>query len=144
MNYLPVKHHNACRLGYRSGVTARRSKNPETMATLAGNLRGLMDLREWSEYDLAKASGVAQKTINNVLNQRSACTVETAELLAQAFNLSGWQLLLPGLPAQVLTTPTLGSLVSNWVRSSTEGRSHISRVADREARYTTEGAAALK
>jgi transcriptional regulator with XRE-family HTH domain len=98
-------------------------------------VRALLDMREWSEYDLAKASGVAQKTINNILNRRSVCGIETADSLAAAFGLKGWQLLIPDLPDDVLNSPALGKLVEDWAHSSTEGREHVNRVAEKEAKY---------
>lgn len=120
-------------------MATRSKKSASTMQTVADNLRGLMVLRQWSEYDLAKASGVAQKTINNILNMRSACTIDTAAALADAFNLSGWQLLLPNLPGQVTASPTLSKLVADWLHASTDGRELISKVAEREAHYNSDG-----
>lgn len=91
--YSAVKCQITTPLGYR-GRMARLHKN-DTRRTVATNLRALLDLREWSEHDLAKKSGVAQKTINNILNMRTAATIETAQSLATPFGLTNWHLLIP-------------------------------------------------
>lgn len=44
--------------------------------------------REWSQADLAKKSGVSQKTISNILRDRGDTTIATAEALAEALGLS--------------------------------------------------------
>jgi transcriptional regulator with XRE-family HTH domain len=109
-----------------------RRPNQNTRETVAANLRDLLDLREWSEHQLAARAKIAQKTINNILNQRSACSVETAEALARAFNLAGWHLLIPGLPAQIAASPVLFTLVQDWLTSSRDGRQLIEMIAKRE------------
>lgn len=58
-----------------------------TKVILARNVRGLMDHHGWSEHDLAKRSGVSQKAINNLLNVKSAPTLDTIDMLAAAFEM---------------------------------------------------------
>jgi transcriptional regulator with XRE-family HTH domain len=110
---------------------ATRQRNG-TRKTIALNLRGLLTKRGWSEHALAKHSGVAQKTINNILAERSACTVETAAALAKAFNLTEWHLLIPNLPDELLNSPSLAKIVQDWIHATPEGRDHIESVAKRE------------
>lgn len=111
---------------------AKRTPNTLPREAVAANLRDLMRLRKWSEHELAKRSGVAQKTINNVLNRKSACSIETAEHLARPFNLAGWHLMIPGLPKVLIDSPTLFTLVQDWMTASDEGRDLIERLAKRE------------
>lgn len=106
---------------------------------ISGNLRALMDLHEWSERLLAAKSKVSQKTVNKVLNQESAATVETTEKLAKAFGLNGWQLMLPDLPTDLLDSPSLQQLFENYVSSSGAGREYIHRIAAKEAGYNESG-----
>lgn len=114
--------------------TAEMSEN-NTRAIVAKNLRALLDLRAWSERTLAKQSGVAQKTINNILTSSSACTVETAGALANALGLHAWHLLIPDLPQDLVSSPSLGAIVADWINATPEGREHIEMVAWREARF---------
>jgi transcriptional regulator with XRE-family HTH domain len=130
MIYLAVKSPIPQPGDYRADMA--RKLNQNTRETIARNLRELLDLREWSEHQLAARSKVAQKTINNVLHQRSACSVETAEAVARAFNLAGWHLLIPGLPSQIMKSPALFTLVQDWLTSSRDGRQLIELVARRE------------
>jgi transcriptional regulator with XRE-family HTH domain len=109
-----------------------KRSNQTTRDTIADNLRALLDLREWSEHQLAHKSHVAQKTINNILHRRSACSVETAEALAQAFNLAGWHLLIPGLAKEIGDSPSLQMLVQDWMTASKDGRALIEMIAKRE------------
>lgn len=57
-----------------------------------------MDRHKWVERDVESRGKVAQKTINKILNKESAATIETLDKVGSAFNLKGWQLLLPNLP----------------------------------------------
>jgi transcriptional regulator with XRE-family HTH domain len=120
-------------------LMATRPANQITQERIAKNLRGLLDMREWSEHDLAKASGVSQKTINNVLQRRTYCGIGTTEQLAKAFGLEGWVLMLPKLPKQLQTIPTLAQLVRNWISASESGQGHIAHVAEQEAKYNKDG-----
>lgn len=65
--------------------------------TLARRLRALIESRQLSQSTLARMSGVAQKTISNVLNYSGAsdrhATIETVEALARALGLQPWELL---------------------------------------------------
>lgn len=113
-------------------MRVKSADTQKTLAVLSENVRGLMTLRQWSEHELAQVSGVAQKTINNLLNLRGSCTVTTAELIARAFGLTAWQLLMQDLPTQIQTSPTLSALVGDWLNASAEGRELISKIAHRE------------
>lgn len=65
--------------------------------TLARELRALIEARQLSQSTLARMSGVAQKTISNVLNYTDStdrhATIETVEALARALGLQPWELL---------------------------------------------------
>lgn len=122
-------------MSYPEYVATRNIGRTDSQDTIAHNVRALMDMRKWSEYDLEKASGVAQKTINNVLNKRTFCGIDTADSLAHAFGLQGWHLLIPELPDELLDSPSLAKLVGDWAHASDEGRKHIAHVAEQEAKY---------
>jgi hypothetical protein len=58
--------------------------------------------------------------------------VDTAGALARPFGLQAWHLLIPDLPKELVSSPSLGKIVADWIHSSTEGREHIELVARRE------------
>ena len=51
-------------------------------------LRGLMKQRGWSEYQLARRSGVPQSTINSMFRRHNTPSLYTLELLCAAFGLT--------------------------------------------------------
>lgn len=104
--------------------------------TLAANLRYLMDLEHLSETKLAKRSGVAQRTINDILNQKSSATLDTVQALAAAFGLNLWHLIMPNLPDDLKKSPSISRLYASYVRASPEGRKFIEMAAEREASYS--------
>lgn len=111
--------------------------SPKLRRVLADNLAFLMEARGLSEQGLSDLTGgeVAQKTINNLKNQRQAATLDTIELLAHALKIDHTLLLQEGLEADVVGTPSVSKLFSNYIRASGEGRQTIQRVAETEALY---------
>lgn len=116
----------------RYGLAVGKRAANDTRATVAANLRALLTLRDWSEHDLARKSGVSQKAINNILHRRTAASIETTEALAAAFGLKGWHLLIPRLTVELLTSSSLSNLVDDWISATPEGRDIIQRIASRE------------
>lgn len=51
-------------------------------------LQKLMDARGWSEYRLAKESGLSNSTISNIFRRNNSPTIPTLETLCAAFGLS--------------------------------------------------------
>lgn len=103
--------------------------------TLARNLRFLMKREQLSEEALEKRSGVAQKTINNILNEASAATLDTLDKIAGAFGLTAWHLIMPNLPDELISSPSMEKLYRSYVSASKEGRALIEHVAEREGKY---------
>lgn len=108
---------------------------PLPKENLARNLRLLMDASDLSEERLAKKAGVAQKTINKMLNQTSEATLGTVEKIAAAFGATSWQLIMPDLPLELLSSAKLERLYDHYIKSSREGRDYIDHVAERESQY---------
>lgn len=108
----------------------------QTERYIAANLRALMKKAKHSERDLAHKSGVAQKTVNNILNARGEAKIPTVERLAAAYGLNGWQLLVKSLGKDVENPGTaVGSLVNAFLNASEEGQRAILGIAEREAKY---------
>ena len=94
-----------------------------------------MNLRGWTELELAKRCGLGKKTINNLVNERHPPNIETTDAIARAFGLWGWQLLMPSLPKDLESDGTLGRLITAYKDSSAEGPKIILQIAEREATY---------
>lgn len=117
------------------------SKNKSSTAeNFANNLRLLMRLSDVNQTKLAKMSGVSQKTISNILKEEQTPTIETAQLLASAFGLEGWHLIMPNLPTDLVTSSTIESLFTSFLGASAGGREMIIKVAEREAEYNKKNA----
>lgn len=104
--------------------------------TLADNLAHLMKAEKLSQAKLAARSGVAQHTISDIMNQKSAATLDTVSTLAAAFGLDMWHLLMPGLPDELKKSEAVPRLYANYARASEEGRRYIEIAAEREAAYS--------
>lgn len=103
--------------------------------TFVKNLRYLIVAKNMTQTELAKLSGVAQKTISNILSVEKGQipSVETADKLASAFGLAGWHLLMPNLTTELITSMAIEDLISNYVRATDDGRKVIDTIAQREA-----------
>lgn len=66
--------------------------------TLAANVRALMASRSWVQTDLAKASGVAQRTVSNILMGKHGTRLDVVDSIAKAFGLTAADLLDERLP----------------------------------------------
>lgn len=51
-------------------------------------IREQMDLREWTQEDLAEVTGLTLKHINKILQEKQPVTLDTARILAEVFNTS--------------------------------------------------------
>lgn len=118
-------------MDYYSAMKTR----PLPKETLIRNLRFLMDREGLSEAALAKRSGVSQKGINKILNGESAPTLDTVDKLSAAFGLNLWHLIMPNLPDDLISSPSIERLYSFYTSASPEGREYIDRVAKREADF---------
>lgn len=107
-----------------------------TRDNLVTNVRWLMNEAGWTQVELAERSGVSQTAISKVLRGEMIPTIEFAEKLASAFGLSGWHIIMPDLPGDLLRNGTLEQLFRDFLASSSSGRQFISQVATREAGKT--------
>ncbi len=114
-----------------------QKKRPHTTETLARNLNFLMEKHGYSEKEMEKRSGVSSKTINNMRNAKHTATIENAEKVAGVFGLKGWQLIVPGLAADLVESKDLSATMANYAAADDEGRKAIARLAEREAQYNT-------
>jgi transcriptional regulator with XRE-family HTH domain len=66
----------------------------------AAVLKELMRQRGWTPRDLSLASGISQRQISNLVKGMQSASLDTAEAIAQAFDMQTWHLLIrtTGLP----------------------------------------------
>lgn len=112
--------------------------NRSTTDRLIDNLNWLKDLRGDSVYDIGKRAKMSPRTVSNILaREQSKVSIEQADMLASAYGLEGWHLLLPNLPRDLVESPAIGRLVEDFISSSSDGRNMINMIAEREASYST-------
>ncbi len=98
----------------------KRSPRPAPRQSLIRNLRYLMKREKLSEESLAKKAGVAQKTVNKILNGLSAPTLDTLDRIAGAFGLTSWHLIIPNLPDELISSPSIERLYKSYSEASEE------------------------
>jgi transcriptional regulator with XRE-family HTH domain len=111
------------------------ANRPKPRVSLARNLRVLMESSALNGPEIARRAGVDIKTVNNMVNGRYDPRPEKVDQVAAVFGLSGWQLLIPDLPGDMLRNHGLPDLISNYVSANPDGRDNILRVAEMAARY---------
>ena len=77
-------------------------------------LQKLMDARGWSEYRLAKESGLSNSTISNIFRRNNSPTIPTLETMCAAFGLSLSQFFSDG-DEPVELTPDQKILFDKWI-----------------------------
>ena len=108
------------------------------LETIAGNLERLIKHHEIkSQTELAKKTGVSQRTISNVLRPGSLDSIntETIEALARYFNIEPYHLMIPDLPIEELINKRIEKLIECYSQSSPAGRENLERIAENEVRY---------
>ena len=103
----------------------------DSRLTLSRNLAALMKQREMDQHAVARAAGVSQKTVSNILRMEGSPRICSVEAVAGAFGLKGWQLL-----ASPEVVDGLDELLAAWGSVSSEGREMIVKVAEREVAYS--------
>lgn len=100
---------------------------------VAANVSALMEQRGWSQQELERRSGVAQKTVSNIVRTGSTGTGKLAAI-AFAFGLEPWMMLLPRA-ADIQQPKKLSGLMRDYFDCDREGQEHIEKAAERESAY---------
>lgn len=116
-------------------IISGMKKKQTTRDIVIANTRMLMELAGDSEHSLGRKIGKRQSSISNMLSGRHRISLEMAELVANAYGLEGWHLLLKDLPRDLRESKTISRLFHDYLHSSPKGRELINMVADREAHY---------
>lgn len=86
-----------------------------------------------SAHDLARASGVAQTQISNILARRTGCTARTADKLAAVFGLAGAELFSAAPLIDPDKVKGLRLLTSVYISGSDQLRNYLDEIAKRES-----------
>ena len=76
-------------------------------------LRQLMQERGWSEYRLAKESGLSESTLANIFRRNTVPSIGTLEMICRAFGITISQFFAER--EMVELTPELAELFERWV-----------------------------
>jgi transcriptional regulator with XRE-family HTH domain len=115
------------------------TKTPAT-EVLAKNISSLRKQKGWSQTKLAKKANIGQRTVSNIENPSQSGyspTVDVVDRIATAFGIPCYHLFIL-LPLNVLTNKELDGIVNNFIVASNSGRDNILRVAEMEAKYSTD------
>lgn len=89
--------------------------------------------------DLAQRSGVSKSNLGYLVNYRDGSdrhpTTKTIEGIAAALGVPLWQLMMPGLPLELLESQRLTRLVENYRDAPAEGKALVERIAESEVKY---------
>lgn len=99
------------------------------------NLIALMEKTKIKPSELERRSGISRRMIGFLVDGERKPSVETAESIANAFGLTGWQMLLPNLINDMKKSRELNKLIDLFINSSDESQEYILRVAEKEASY---------
>lgn len=131
---LDVGKDTARRTDYDFGMAIKRHR-PVIASSVSKNLRMLLDLTmDGNQSELARQSGVSQRHISDIINGRTECTYPIAAALAGPFGLEGWHLQLPGLPKDLVASPSIARLVAAYINADDAGREFMDAAAAREAK----------
>lgn len=109
-------------------------KSPKTV--LAENVKRMMDSRGWKQPELARASGLGQTTISSILREAVETSIDKVEMLAKAFKLPTYAMMIPDLDEAMFKHNGLGDIIDVYPKLPEEGRAELSRTAARERRYS--------
>ncbi len=104
---------------------------------LIRNLKMLLAKTGMPKTELAKKSGIGVRTIYCILSRERGASIQMADDLAQAFRLSGWDIIRPDLDYDLAKTGHIDSLIKNYSLASPRGRETIDAVAESAPKYCT-------
>lgn len=91
-------------------------------------LRKLMADRGWTEYRLAKESGLSESTLKNIFSRNTVPSIPTLEAICEAFNITLSQFFAGS--DMVELTPELKALFDGWMSLTPEQKDVIQRMVE--------------
>ncbi len=92
-------------------------------------VRQLMDERHWTEYRLAKETGLPLSTITNMFRRQNAPTIPTLEMICQGFGITLSQFFSEGRNMVELTDEQL-AMFRRWATLTKEQKTLIAGLID--------------
>lgn len=92
-------------------------------------IRQLMDERGWTDYRLAKESGLSHSTVTNMFNRNNAPTLPTLEAVCRAFGITLSQFFSEGNSPNALTEEQQ-KLFSRWSTLTEEQKNALFTLID--------------
>ena len=83
-----------------------------------GRLRQLLSERKWTEYRLARESGLSDSTIKNIFKRNTQPTIDTLEAICRGFGITLAQFFTEG--EMVELSPELKELFDHWLSLTKE------------------------
>lgn len=83
-----------------------------------GRLRQLLKERNWTEYRLARESGLSDSTIKNIYKRNTQPSIDTLEAICRGFGITLAQFFTEG--DMVEMTPELKELFDHWLSLTPE------------------------
>ena len=108
-------------------------KSPKQV--LADNIKHLRTLKGWSQSELARRSGIPQRTISAIENSVHNTGVEHLESLGKALSVPAWSLLFADIDPALFARGALPDLIANFAALPEDSRQEVKHVANREKRY---------
>jgi hypothetical protein len=112
---------------------------PAVRRRLAMTIRAFLEKNEWSESQLSRESfqdhndekiGISQKQVNNLVRERYGCTVEALHVIARAFKVKAYQMLIDGFAKADVSSQRLDKLVHAYLIADPNMRAVFDRLAD--------------
>ena len=88
-----------------------------------GRLRHLLAERQWTEYRLARKSGLSDSTIKNIFKRNSLPSIDTLEAICKAFGITLSQFFAEG--EMVELTPDIKALFMSWATLTPEQKQAV-------------------
>lgn len=115
-----------------AAMSIETKKHPKTVVNFVENLRHLIEGHIISKADLEKKSGVSGRHIDFMLKYERYPSIEVADKIGSALGLTGWQMLIPGLPYDLAKSGKIDSLIREYSESSKATQDYVSEVLHRE------------
>lgn len=113
---------------YLYPVSMNQEQMPEPKP-VGRNLAMLMRWKDWNQSDVSRKSGVSQRHISDILRGLSDPTTDIIEKLAESFAVQPWQMLMPDITEELLTSTDLRLIVETYI-SKPAGRKLIDGAAE--------------
>lgn len=106
---------------------------PTTAETLITNLKMLMAKTKTNTAWIARQSGVSKRMVDYILSGERGASIEVAEKIANAYGITGWQLIMPSLPYDLASSGKLDRLINKFEHCSQVAQDYVLDVLKREA-----------